>query len=64
MDWVRQNFYWIIEMLVGVWAILLGAGVLPVSKDRQAGKAWRRKYGKLVMAGGAAMVVLGAVKLL
>ncbi len=64
MDWVRQNVYWILQILAGVYMILLGAGVLPVSKDPQAGKAWRRKYGVFVMAGGAIAAAFGIVKLL
>jgi hypothetical protein len=64
VDWVRENVYWILQILAGVYMILLGAGVLPVSKDRQAGKAWRRKYGMFVMAGGAIMVAFGIMKLL
>jgi len=48
----------IFGLVFGTYAILLGAGVIPKTKDPEANALWRKKYGVRMITLGVILIVI------
>jgi len=58
-----MNYEGIVPLMIGLYATLLGFGVLSLSADPQRNHQWRERYGAMMKVCGPVCLVFGAALL-